>query len=468
MAERIANPYASPLAPALSNLAKAFVSGPTEAEKIVQAENALKLQRQRQGVTDLASAFQSFGQPAFDRNAAMSSAILGGYKPEDLAVLERYGSANTFGVNDPRTSAAFVGAGGAYGSSPQGFRENEANTTGRARMALDQQRYQFDNTPQVIGSDKGPVIVPRSQSYGQPAVEDLGKVKGNAARVAINAPGGLAAADPATQRFIGVTSNGQSTPRNYVANGRNFITYDGTTDANTGQPLPAGGFIANAQGAATDVGLRPATRGGLEEASIAQQKFKGLLDHTRMLAQKNAANFGVSGFVKGVAQDAAQIAGNLAQGLGYTGAQDAVANIQREAVANGVDPSMLPGLFNFDPDLPSLHTASDLLVYSAASALADQRGRGVSDRDVALFRNIVGDPRDWTGNQEKFLAKLDTLEQILSLNKNVVDQNLRGGAATAAPAPAAPGAGAPPPASGAPPIVEEWIRGPDGTLQRGR
>lgn len=465
----IDNPYASSFAGPLSNLAKAFMTGPDEATKIARAETALKLQRQREGTESLANAFAQFGQPGFDRNTAISAAITGGYDPNKLAVLERYGAANTYGAKDPRTTNAFVGAGGSYGSTGQGFDETQAGLDRRNDATLKEKRYEFDSKPQTVGSPTGPVLVRTADAIGKPAVEDVGKVKGDFARRAINAPGGISALNPTEQHFIGAAP-GNQTPRNYIGpKGEKLQTYDGVTDARTGQPLPPGGLIAGVQGTPDQSGLRPNVQSGLQNASIENQKFKALLDHTRQLAN-DPSNFGIPGFVKGLAQDVTQVSDGLAKGLGYTGLSDAVADAKQKAIDNGLSPNSLPGLFTFDPRLPSLHTASDLLVYQAASALAGQSGRSVSDKDVQMFRGIVGDPRDWLGNQDKYLAKLDTIERILEVYQGVVDHNLRGGPQAPAAAQAAPGANVPPPpAPGAPqspPVVERWQRGPDGTLQR--
>lgn len=448
------NPYASPIAGPLSNLAKSFMTGPTEGQRIIQAETALKLQRQRQGVTDLASAFTQYGTPTFNRNAVMSSAVTGGYDPKDLAEMERYGAANSFGATDPRTTNASVGAGGAYGSTAHGFREGEANQTKRTQMGLDQKTYEFNNKPQtyVNPETNQPVIGTQSGAVGQRPVLSETDAKGFRLDQNFGKVGTLPQAE---QRILGAEGKTQQTPRNYLApGGAMHQTYDGITDARNGQPLPAGGAIAGVQGTPNESGLRPNVQSDLQKADIENQKFRGMLGYTRNLAKESAGNFGVAGTVKGIAQDVSQVADNLAKGLGYNGLQSAVEDAKQRAIAGGVDPNSLPGLFTFDPNLPSLHSAADLLVYSAASALAGQSGRSVSDKDVALFRDITGDPREWVGNQEKYLAKLNTIERMLDINQEVIDKSLRGGPAPAAPQ-AAPGAAPPqPPASGAPQISE--------------
>jgi len=438
MPDTMANPYGSdsPLGAALKNLSGVLTKKSSEASDIAHLETALALKQKRENTAALGDVLRNLGTASFDRRAAIDNAVRAGVSPEAVGGFERYNSANQYGAADPRTTNAFVGAGGSYSGTAAGEREQIAAGDRRNAAQIAEQRYQFDNKPTTYGTDTGPVIGRQSEVYGKPAVEDLGKVKGDAARRALNAPGGLAAADPTTRQFVGAESKGQPTPHNYVAGGKNLITYDGVTDASTGQPLPPGGYLANAQGPAKDVGLTTSVQGDLQKQDIANQQFKSLLGYTRNLAKADPNNFGVSGYVKGAVQDVNAVAGNVAQGLGYRGLQDAAAAARQKALESGVDPGLLSGVF--DPKLPALHSAADLMVFSAAQALAGQSGRSVTDRDVKVFKNIVGDPQEWSGNQQKFLSKLDTIEQILELNQNVVDQRLRSGSPAAAPA--APGA----------------------------
>lgn len=452
----INNPYSfdSPIGAALRNLQGVIMSGPNDAQRQYQAEAALKLKRENENVSALGDVYRRYGTPEFDRNTAMDLAIRGGYDPAKLANMDRYYTANVYGAKDPRTTNAFVGAGGAYSSSPAGF-----------DATLAENQRQFDNMPYAVGSPTGPVVSTRRDAIGQPALESIDKVKGDFARRAVNSPTGLAGLNPTEQKFVGAAPANQ-TPRNYIAkNGQVFQTYDGITDARTGAALPPG-MIASVQGTPEQSGLRPNVQGALQRADIVNQKFKKLITMTREAAT-NPMNFGVTGFVKGTLQDVGQLGQNVATGLGYQGINEALADTQKRAAAAGVSPALLSGVY--DPQLNELHTLSDLMVFSAAEALANQQGRSVSDKDVKLFKDIVGDPREWLMSQEKYQAKLDTIERIVDAYQNVNTQNLRGGAPSAA-APAAPGAAAPPSpaqgAPGAPPAAERWERGPDGLPRR--
>ena len=173
-------------------------------------------------------------------------------------------------------------------------------------------------------------------------------------------------------------------------------------------------------------GLAPgkSTKNDLEKEQVASAKLRGLLEYNRQLAQKDPTNFGVPGFVKGRVQDISSLTQGVSQTMGYNDVGEAATDVRKQAMQNNIDPSLLSGVF--DPNLPALETAADLLVFQAASALAGQSGRALSDKDVKYFRNIVGSPTSLFSNQEKYLAKLDTIENLLGLNQNVTDRTMGG------------------------------------------
>src|SRR5690606_32114269 len=226
--------------------------------------------------------------------------------------------------------------------------------------------------------------------------------------------------------------------KNYILpDGRVLLTRDGQTDMQ-GNPLPPGGYLGTVEGSAKDVGvLTNAATTAVQEQKLAVQKFRGLLALTREVAEKDPTNFGLPGFIKGTVADVALLADGIAKGLGYNGAAQAIAEARQRAVANGVSPTLISGLF--DENLSGLHTVADLLVYSAAEALAGQSGRSVSDKDVQFFKEIVGDPRSWLMSQDKFLAKMDMLERIINTTGGVLDEALFNGLTPGQPTPQQPG-----------------------------
>lgn len=170
--------------------------------------------------------------------------------------------------------------------------------------------------------------------------------------------------------------------------------------------------------------LRPNVEGNLQTQQVASAKLKGLMNYTRNLANEDPMNFGFPGFVKGSVQDVSTLLGGVTTALGYEQPEQAVNDARQRILASGVDPALFSGLF--DPTLPALQTAGDLLVYQAASAMAGQSGRDLSNQDVANMRKLVGSSTDWFTSQDKFLSKLNVLEDILNLNDQVVDRTLGG------------------------------------------
>lgn len=173
-------------------------------------------------------------------------------------------------------------------------------------------------------------------------------------------------------------------------------------------------------------GITPAKKivNDLQGQQVAAAKVRGLLDFTKNLAKKDYTNFGALGLAKGFVQDTSSLLGGISKAMGYNAEGEAVADTQQKILEANLNPELFDGIF--DPDLPALHTASNLLVFQAASALAEQSGRSVSDRDVKVFKDIVGDPTSFFSTQEKFLSKLDTVGNILGLNENVADTTLGG------------------------------------------
>jgi hypothetical protein len=454
MAYTLPNPYnySSPIGEALANLTQTMLSGPTNAQKIAQAEQALALKMKREGTESLSSNAGRIGTPGFDRGAAMSSAVLGDYSPQDLANLERYGVANAFGPMDPRTVNAQTGAGDAYSSTGPGFTADQARRERQSAATVFESARQFNLKPQSALVDGKPAFVPTADAFNTGVAPILSNTE-QQGTMAGNNWSNLDALSPAKSRYLGTDAASHSpTPHNYISpDGTVSMTYDGVTDARTGAHLAPGGHIGTIQGSTSDTGLTTAMQTQVQSQDFSNKQFEPLLNYVENLVKQNAANVGATAIAKGLTQDVGQLAGNIAQGMGYTGLQEAVDATKQSAVEHGVNPSVLSGLFNFDPNLPKLQTAYDLLVYSAASALAGQQGRGISDKDVEIIQSVVGKPDEIFGSQQKSLAKLQALREMLGLRQGVVDEALgRPGAPAAAPG-----------------GEENWIRGPDGTLQRG-
>jgi hypothetical protein len=361
---------------------------------------------------------------------------------------------------DPSIDTAFRGAGGAYSGTYGGFSTDQSNQnmraantlaeTGRHNLATEgQTAFEFANTPYEAIGPEGPQVFTNLTAVGQPAIATETDQKGYLLGKNFN---NLGALDPLQQTVLGARGSGAPTPRNYVSPAGVRITYDGVTDAQTGEVLrevAPGGYIVAGEGAAGSEGLVTNVRGNLQGQNVAIDRAGKMLDYVEGLAMKDPTNFGATGWVKGLGQDVGQLAQNVAAGLGFSGLQEAITAVQADAAANGVNPSVVQRIFNFDPSLGELQGAYGMLVYSLAAGIAGQDGRELSDADVIRAQQAFGDPGSFFSSQQSVLAKLKAARQMLGINKGVVDSAL-GGAAPAATAPA----------------VEKWERGPDGKLMR--
>lgn len=462
MPDTFANPYAdSPIGAALKNLSSVITHGPNDAQSVLRAEAALKLKQQRENTVGLGDMFRSYGTPAYSPAAATGMAIRAGVSPAELGGYDRYNAATTYGAADPRTDNAAVGAGGAYSSTAGAFNTNQANDLRKTQMGIAEQRYQFDNKPINVGTDQGPVITRQHEAYGQPAVDSLANVKGNAARVALNSPGGLAGTDPTTQRFIGAAGSG--TPHNYVSNGRNFITNDGVTDAGTGQPLPQGGYLANAQGGSEEVGLTGNKTIDKEvlNSRVAAQTAGAMIDRlTTSLQQPDAARS--TGYLGTVARTFNDLRSQVEATVGVLGGQDAATSLSSPETQHAVDGAVqsIFGNANFNQRAQQLGISSSImrsqiqdLAYTIAKA-QDPGGR-VSVDDIRRAAETVGasimDPQAAIPVLQDLKTRINTQQQIREQVTRQMFPQLRGGDAPQAPAAPAPGvAPSPAAAPGAP------------------
>lgn len=437
-----------PIAATLNQLGKQLF-GDTTANAI-RNEQLYNLQRSNVETDNLMRRVGEAGAHTLGSDPITQALLIGsGYDPSKFGNLGLMGAATGYGARDPRTQNWQVGTGQPFGNTAAAFdtrmeEERRAHDMASAdrRYGVDQaqatERYKFDYAPKpVIGEDGVPRYVPQSEMTRTGVSPILSETEQKGTLLGHNWDR-LPELNPMQRQVLGANPSETSrTPRNYILpDGGSFITYDGVTDAQTGQLLPPGGFIGTVEGGAGDVGLTNSTLSGLQQQDIANRKFANLISMTRELAAKDPTNFGIPGFIKGTMADLTALANGVAVGLGNENINEAVAEVRRAAAQNGVSPTLLSGVF--DSNLVGLHTISDLLVYAAAEALAGQSGRSVSDKDVQFFKQIVGDPSSWMMNQDRFMAKLDQLEQILGSTQGVIHEALGGRGVPGAAAPSAP------------------------------
>lgn len=409
----------------------------------LKREKLYGLQRENVETGNLMNAFSNPGR--VDINQVIPMGIGAGMDPTKLAefILTKY--AHTYGAKDPSVTNAWVGAGKAYGQSPLGFDEGLANDRTLQAMrnaaamqqhqaSLAQQRALWEQTPEQALIDGRPTFVPRSGVFAEGVQPILSNSEAQGTLLQ-NHWDNLPELAPQQQKVLGGYIDPKDTgdPQQVFQQYFDLATQQGM-DTNSAKQFAlsqaakrsAGMSITSPDGTTIEMGgipgLERPVRTELQQADISGQRLRGLINMAREVAQRDPTNFGLPGSVKGLVQDAGQLAKSVAVGMGYNGLEEALADAKRSAERNGLNPQLLSGIY--DSTLPEIQTLSDLLVYAAAESLAGQSGRSVSDKDVAYFKRLVGDPRDWLSSQEKFLAKLNILEDVAGLRQDVTNQYL--------------------------------------------
>lgn len=176
-----------------------------------------------------------------------------------------------------------------------------------------------------------------------------------------------------------------------------------------------------------------------QQTLISTEQFKGTINRYRELIRNNPDAVGAVGNIKGLFQDVQAQADAMATSFGFNGLQEAMATARADLQRNGV--SGFDEYFN--PNIPQAQQMGLLMAYSAASAVADQTGRGLSDKDLQYFQRIVGNPGAWTTSANSVLAKLDTLETEvdarISSNQQALQQGVSLGESVSGNAPVNPG-----------------------------
>jgi hypothetical protein len=378
-----------------------------------------------------------FGTPGADipANAAGAAMFGANIDPSKLADYDRWRVHQQQGAGSDAAVNATTGAGGAYSGTKPAF-----------EATLGETRRQFDMKPQpALDVQRNPVFGRQGDLTGlSPILSDTER-KGTLAGTHFGQMGELPAPE---QNYLGADASSR-TPRNYIMrDGSNsFITYDGQTDAQSGQPLPPGGYIGNVEGGAGDVGLTNPVRSDLQRRRVSYEKFNALAGMADKLLE-NKSNFGVVGKVRDVFQEVGQMGLGIAQIMGTNSVPEAmekvVASLSTANEGRGMSPSLLFG--QYDPNLPEIDTVWGLIVYNGASALADASGRDLSDKDVAIMKGILGEPKSVLASAESLRAKLNIARDIIGMYTEIGDRHLGGQQGVAQPTtPTAPAPGAPAP-----------------------
>lgn len=392
-------------------------------------------------------------------------AIEAGLDPQKAADAARGAMAGMFGAENQATTDAFVGAGGDYARTYSGFAAdqnrqtsaglNSNNVTMRgqdlnydaslANNALDNtttRRGQDLGFGEAVFKDDNAIVtvlrngVPIQVRKREMLPTDQAVVS-DAERKGITA-GSMDLTDPQKLAYIGAEPKNAPVAETYVdGKGVAYRSLDGQTDAATGQPLPPDALKTSVAGAnRTDAGLNKTNARDAEAGVIAGTKFTGLLGRARQAAtEAGPEGFGVIGQARSLAQDT-MAAVNAAAPLFGKEIEQTVTDTEgslKELAANG-DPVAKQFFGTYDPSINKLELYARLLPYQAATALAEQSGRGLSDADVKRFQAMIGNPTGLFGSQQTFLTIIDTLQAEVNAeieaNKGVLKDGVNAGAVT--------------------------------------
>lgn len=372
----------------------------------------------------------------------LANGVAAGASPDDVMSLILGMTANMYGAENQATVNAGVGAKVDYARTYSGF-------------AADQNRQMWDTmfedqneVVDVIRNGQAIRIRKGEMQPGDQAILSDTEQKAIAAQ-------GLDMDREETLAYVGAEpKNVQTADRYYSAtSGQYHPSYDGITDATTGQPLPPDAAKTSVVAPSrADAGLTGPVETGIQNQIIGLENFRGQLQSARDVAAADATLFGPVGQTRTLFQNLGEQFRQLQATAPETAA--AIENDTQSMLDNVLATSDPDGVFSrfmreeYDPNLSALHLYGQLLPYAAAAALAQQEGRGLSNQDVERFSAIVGDPTGFWSTQRGFLTRLDLLdrevERLLTKSRGYLESGVGAagettpGAATPA-APAAPG-----------------------------
>lgn len=472
---KIISPYAgesSPLAQAIGQIGAAAFGDTLTPE--LKRQQLYKLSRENQGISDLQAAIP--GMLATPNNLSaiqkgLQAAIGGGYDPAHVGTALRVGTANAYGAEDPRTTNAVVGAGGSYASTAPAFNVSQQNDLLKNREDIASRERISASTPTEVMTPAGPRYTTRAQAPGQMPLAPEGNVKGgyisqnwgNLGDLPIPEQNVLGAipkdSEPEMVRLMrqrnqlwnaaGRLPQGDAARTDLQKQGDEIDLYikhkiAGNQGFSITQP---DGTVIQMGGPAG--GVDAVSKRNAEVRMRNSSQARDIIATMGELVDRSPQSVGAAGNVLRLGQDASSVASTITQVFGgqnrYAGE---LMRVQQQLRDQGIN---IPSLLN--PDLNSAETLSNLLIYKTAEALG-QNGNGVSDKDLANVRSIVGDPTSWFTSPETLKNKLATLDTILARDQERDSGTL--------------GRPASPPRSYAIPGGKDMSRAPGGAPARGQ
>jgi hypothetical protein len=432
MANTRPNPFSvvTPMGEGLSNVFQAFMSAPSQEER---AADALKIHGLQAGAKrDLAAA-------GYDTSRTAGQDI------SNTALR----SLPTLNFDAPSAQGTVMQTmGGNYASLADPFLVHMANRPGATPQSLDALAYaKTGNAPNTFAGQavtdttnrRGQDLTSSAARYGHDrsyAASTQNNVRDNQrARDLFNvetSPGAITTLAPGNP--LGVTTIAGN-PTDATQKGEIIQTQRGQPGFDPMAPVDAQSSFGSALGTPNEAsggmtltvgedGTVQMTQGGglpispsaVKENLDAQtsiESYARTSKTVRDIAMTNPTLFGTPGNVRRTAQAVMQQGRAVMDmmtasdpSLGAT-TDEAFATVQQDLAQLGVADPMV-----YDPNLTDIDKMAILLAYKAASAVADQSGRGLSDQDFAKFRTVVGDPTSWLSTQQSFVAGLNRLDMV--------------------------------------------------------
>ncbi len=456
----------SPIGDTIAKLGASMFGGNTT-DNALKNEQLYALQRENTERDNYAKMIADGGiMPTANNPIAQAMIIAAGLDPRNSSYLGRMDAATRYGADDPRTGNWQIASGDPYSSTAAAVKANLAEearahdlTSANQRYDTDQdvatkrwlnenlsaadrqtgvnQRYNVDQTQLTERTKPLGVYNPLTKQYDfmptnevsasnmQPITSEA-EQKGKLLSENFDT---LAKNDIYQRQVMGAnpTDTGGSV-WNYITPQGTFLTTNGVTDVN-GVRLPPNGYRGTVEGSADETGVTKTVAGNLQGNTVNNKKFGYLLDTAEALTA-NPQLFGPEGYVRSTLQEIGQGLKGISTIIDPN-PQKAAAEVQtarQEAQQLGIN---IPELY--DPQLQEVETIWGLLVYQGAMALADQTGKGVSDKDVQTMRQILGSPQSMFSSAESMKAKLQLARKVVASYDDIAREALDGNAPVTSP-----------------------------------
>lgn len=440
---KIINPIygTDPTASVFANVGKQLFGGGNS--NSVQREQARKLEMENVERQALARRIADMGgvQNLGADPMAQQLAVLSGYDPNDFGRLGAIGAATGSGIEDPNTSEWLVGMGEGT-ASPWNLNANRvqdqsqfdaelaqameiariqdarsaANNAATNAAAMERQNAE----PYEYLLDGQPIIGRKGDEFGDAAapVMTLPEVLGTQMSNNWDNLGGLPIEQ---QRALDVDpgesdQTAEQTFAEYykLAIEQGYPPDQAKTFAMTQAAKRAGTSIAVGPDGTTidfsNIGLpggaAPSTAAQMQQMEVGFNEFQSLIQTTLPFV-RDPKNFGVTGNVQYLAQQVGHVLKNTGLMVGDDVEQEVLSTFKGGAEF----------LNNTDPSLRALQSLRVMLAYAAAKANGSV-GRDLSDPEIQMNMETIGDPTGWLTSQESFLAALGTVDYTIKAKRN--------------------------------------------------